>query len=356
MNLLNRQGAAAAFLYGLLALLLYLAGRMLEPFFNPALAALTAVIVCYPLHRRIIRLMKGKHPTLQSLLTIALVTVFLITPLLFIVSATVSEARAVVPEVQAGLKEAALRARAFADAHSNWRERLPPRLVERLESGSTALEARVQGAAEGILEWVAGSAAALARDILGFIIDLAVFLFFLFFFFRDGESMYRTLSAHLPMAENVRRRVVSKIQETVIGVVRGSVLTSLIQGLLGMIGYFFAGTRAAVLLGCMTALAGFIPGVGTALVWAPLCGFYLLTGAFGKAMFLLVWGVLLGGVDNVLRPFVVGGQSQMSFFWLTLALLGGLAVFGVKGLLIGPLAFALLPILLELSHGHAEQE
>ncbi|HAH05968.1 MAG TPA: hypothetical protein DCM05_05460 [Elusimicrobia bacterium] len=353
MGLVSRQGLALAFVFGTLLFLFYLAGRMLAPFSSPGLAALTAVIVCYPLHRRVVRWMKGRSPSFQALTTIGLVFFFLIVPLAFIVSATVSEARAVLPEVQSMVQAAAGRARGLLNARRDWRERLPARLVEHLESGSEDLEQRLQGVAEGFVGWVAASATSLARDILRLLVDSALFVFFLFFLFRDGEDMYRYVSGHLPMTDRLRGRVVAKIQETVIGVVRGSVVTGLLQGLLAMIGYALLGARAAVLLGCMTAVAGFVPIVGTALIWVPVCCFYLLAGSFGKAVFLLAWGLMLGGVDNVIRPFVVGSQFQMPFFWLTLALLGGLSVFGVLGLLIGPLAFALLPIFLEFYREHA---
>ena len=185
----------------------------------------------------VVRWMKGRSPSFQALTTIGLVFFFLIVPLAFIVSATVSEARAVLPEVQSMVQAAAGRARGLLNARRDWRERLPARLVEHLESGSEDLEQRLQGVAEGFVGWVAASATSLARDILRLLVDSALFVFFLFFLFRDGEDMYRYVSGHLPMTDRLRGRVVAKIQETVIGVVRGSVVTGLLQKILGPILY-----------------------------------------------------------------------------------------------------------------------
>jgi len=345
---MTAEQIARSFFFVLFLFLLYQAGSMMAPYFGPILAAFTMAVVCYPLHRRVGRLFKkNPRPTLHAILSILIVVVFMISPMIFVVSSTISEARAMAPEIKLRLQTKTYQARSWWTLRQDWRDRLPAPIVERLDESTEAIEGRLQRAAEGVLQFLVGSATDLAKDALAFLFNLFLFLLILFFLFRDGEAMFRYLSDHLPLNATVKARLEQKIEDTVIGVVRGSVVVGLMQGLFAMIGFAMVGTRASVLLGCLTAIASLIPAIGTAIIWVPVCIYYFVSGALGKGLFLLIWGIALGFVDNIARPIVVGQKAQMSFLWLSLALMGGLSVFGFKGLLLGPLIFALLPIFLE---------
>src|SRR5262249_34275627 len=115
------------------------------------------------------------------------------------------------------------------------------------------------------------------------------------------------------------------------------------------IGFLIVGTNGAFVLGFLTALATLIPAVGTALVWVPVGISYFLATAYFKAGFILAWGVLvIGLVDNLLRPFLVGAIAYMPFLLLFLGLLGGIKMFGPMGIILGPLILGLIPALLEI--------
>ncbi len=135
----------------------------------------------------------------------------------------------------------------------------------------------------------------------------------------------------------------------VVGVVRGAILTSMIQGIVASVCYLLVKNPSAFFLGFVTMIASIIPAVGSALVWGPLCIYYMSKAAFGKGLFILVWGLAVtGSIDNLLRPWLVGAKQNVPFFWLFFSMVGGIQTFGVFGLLIGPLVMAVLMLLLDV--------
>jgi predicted PurR-regulated permease PerM len=329
---------------------------MLAPFFGPLLGAVAAAIVCYPIHAWISRRLKRWNASLRALLSLLVVCLFVVAPLSFIVWSTVSESQAVLPEVKTTTHNVIAKVRDFQVRHRNWRDYLPRRAAERLDASAIHLQEKLATATETLVRVLAESAAELAKNLLGFLLDLALFLLVLFFLLRDGPDLVRQLQDLLPLSPAVKGRLIERVKGTVEGVVRGAAIVGLAQGLFALVGFFIVGTRAPVLLGCLTAVASLVPIVGTALVWVPVSLAYFATGSPWKGLFLVVWGVLIGVLDNVIRPLAVGRKANVPFLWLTFSLLGGLQVFGIKGLLLGPLIFAILPILLEIHRATLTQK
>lgn len=338
----------AAFFAALLLFILYQAARMLAPFFGPLLCAIAAAIVCYPVHAWISRRLKGWGASLRALVSLGVIWLFAVVPLTFIIWSTAAEIQAVLPEVKTATHSLIAKVATFQAQHRDWRDRLPRRIAERLDAGSMNLGEKLANASEAFLGFLAEGAAGLARNVLDFVFDLLLFLLALFFLLRDGPDMVRQLQDVLPLSAALKGRLAERTKDTVEGVVRGAVIVGLAQGFAAMVGFFIVGARAAVLLGCLTAVASLVPAVGTALVWVPVSLAYLVTGSIWKGVFLIAWGLMIGVLDNVVRPAAVGSKADIPFLWLTFSLLGGLQVFGLKGLLLGPLIFAILPILLDI--------
>ncbi len=343
-----RDRLVAWFSLAFLLFLAYQGLRLLEPFFSPILAAFTTVVMCYPLHRRIGVWLGKNRPDLQAGLSVLAVLLFLIGPLSLMITSTVNEAQDLLPQVKTTARETAETLRSHLRGSQTWKERVNPAIMSRLRQSSAEFEERLQSVVESGAQWIVGSAAEVAKNLAAFFVGLALFLFILYFLFRDGPAMYLQLRAALPLSSAAKNQLTTRIEQVVEGVVRGTLVVGMIQGLFAMVGFVMVGTRASVLLGCLTAIASLIPAVGTAITWVPVCVIYLVTGSLGKGLFILIWGLLLSVVDNVVRPYVVGKTFEMPFLWLTLALFGGLHVFGFKGLLLGPLIFGLIPIFLDV--------
>ena len=183
-----------------------------------------------------------------------------------------------------------------------------------------------------------------------FIFDLLVMFFTLFFLFRDGEKWFSFSHDLTPMSRSDKEHVMTRIHDTVIGVSRGWLLTGLIQGVTATVAYLAVGMDGAVLLGALTAFFGLVPGVGTVGIWVPVAIILLAKGLYWRSAFILVWGafVVVGLIDSIARPYLIGRRIELPLFVLFFALLGGVIVWGAKGVIIGPILVGIAPVLLDI--------
>ncbi len=175
-------------------------------------------------------------------------------------------------------------------------------------------------------------------------------IFVLFFMFRDGATMANHGQSLIPLRLQNKEQLSERIHETVKGLARGLFLTSLIQGALATVGYLIVGAEGAFLLGALTAAAGLFPVVGTLGVSIPAAIFFLLKGSYPKGLFLLFWGliVVVGIVDTLVRPYLIGKKFKLPLFAWFFSLWGGVEVWGAKGIILGPLLVAIAPSLLDI--------
>ncbi len=338
------------FLLILLVFMLGMAGLLLAPFFGVLLLAAVLAIVFYPLHGTIGRwTFLRKRPGLHALASDLTVLILFLLPVGLLVWAVVAESDALaalfvksVAKVEAWLQQT-------RTLPVSWINRLPPWLSAALESPSDALHgisSKLAGPSVGL---AARFGTQIARNTVQLLLHAALLVFALFFFFRDGEAWYREWNTLLPLPAVSKKRLDHKIHSTIIGVVRGSFITALAQSTVAVIGFALAGVPGSLLLGFLMFASTIIPAVGHALVWVPVSVYYLIAGAYGKAIFLTAWSLFVTGlIDNILRPFVVGSRLGMSVFWLFFGILGGLQLFGIKGVLLGPLIMTIIPVLFEL--------
>jgi predicted PurR-regulated permease PerM len=154
--------------------------------------------------------------------------------------------------------------------------------------------------------------------------------------------------SYVPLESDVKAYLAEHMGNTINSVLRGWFLTALAQGVLAIAGYLIAGVPSAILLGVLTSVAGLIPSIGTALVWGPVGLLLLSQGSIGMGIFLLIYGFfVISLVDNVLRPMLVGSHADLPFLYLVFALLGGFELWGLKGIILGPLLITIAPIVLE---------
>jgi predicted PurR-regulated permease PerM len=189
----------------------------------------------------------------------------------------------------------------------------------------------------------------LAQNVLLFAVNFVIVLVTLFFLLRDGADFSLRLRRLLPMDREHQERLFQNIVNAVTAVVHGCLLVAMVQGLLAGAAFWFTGVPYSALWGVATAFAALVPLGGTTLVTVPAIFYLFLQGENVKGVILLVWclGVVVA-VDNVLKPIFIGSRMQMPTIFLLFGILGGLAVFGALGLILGPVLFALLAALLDL--------
>ncbi|NPC55708.1 AI-2E family transporter [Caenimonas soli] len=182
----------------------------------------------------------------------------------------------------------------------------------------------------------------IGQNTLDFVVNFFVMLYVLYFLLRDGKTLSAQAQRALPLKPEHNRRLLNQFATVVRATVKGNVVVALVQGALGWLAFWFLGITGALLWGALMALLSLLPAVGAALVWGPVALYLLSTGSIWPALGLLAWGVLvIGLVDNVLRPILVGKETRLPDYLVLVATLGGLAVFGLNGFVIGPVIAAI---------------
>lgn len=328
-------------LVAILALLAFLVYRVFAPFLEPLVWAATLVVACHPLHVRLER--RLRRPTLAALVSTLVLTLALIVPALLILAAFVNQALEGVQYLQ----------RAGWQPLLGLLDRLP--LQRSLEALPVAIELDdikrlVTEALRRAVGWVADRAGGVLRDAVVLLLNLFVTLLATFYLFRDGRALVAygrdLLPGGLDRAE--RDRLLTIVRDVLFASVFSAFVVAAVQGALGGITFWALGLPAPVLWGIVMAVLSLLPLLGAWMVWAPAAVLLLLDGAWDRALALVVVGVLvIGTVDNVLRPYLISGRAQMSGLLVFIAVLGGIAAFGLVGAVLGPVLVAVAAAVLE---------
>jgi predicted PurR-regulated permease PerM len=196
---------------------------------------------------------------------------------------------------------------------------------------------------------ITARAFSIGQNTLNFLVDFFVMLYLLYFLLRDGKALAAEAAKALPFKPQHTRRLLDQFATVVRATVKGNVVVALVQGALGWLAFWVLGINGALLWGALMALLSLLPAVGAALVWGPVALYLLSVGSIGSGLGLAAWGVLvIGLVDNVLRPVLVGKQTRLPDYLVLISTLGGLAVFGLNGFVIGPVIAAIFIVAWDL--------
>lgn len=315
--------------YGCLLLLGYFLFLLLQPFLAPLTWA--AILAAF-FFRRYKRLEGRFGKTGAATLSTVAVTLIIVVPFVLIAIAFIQEASQTIG--QADL--AASSSKGVARLQQAWvwaqRQRFGRNLgsFEDFMKQTTAWLARV----------VANSAGDLLRNFLVVLVDLAIMLFALFFFFRDGDAIMRRLRGVLPFEPDFRERRIAEAADLVHASISSGSIVALAQGAVGGLAFAVLGVGAPVFWGVIMAFFALLP-LGAGVVWGPVAVWLLLTGQVGRSIALIVIGAgVIGLIDNLLRPALLSGRTEMNGLLVFLSLLGGLAAFGLLGLVLGPIIMA----------------
>ena len=175
-----------------------------------------------------------------------------------------------------------------------------------------------------------------------FVVSFFLMLYLLFFFLRDGSELAQRLKDAIPLRTEQKRALFSKFTIVIRAMFKGTILVAALQGVLGGIIFWFLGIPAAVLWGVVMAFLSLLPAVGSALIWLPVALYLLATGAVWQGLVLITYGALvIGLVDNLLRPFLIGMDTKLPDYVVLTSTLGGIAIFGLNGFVIGPVIAAM---------------
>jgi predicted PurR-regulated permease PerM len=339
---MTRQQLFSLVFFALLVLLLYQLGLMFEPFLFPSLWAGLLAHWAFPLHRRLTKLWHGNSAASAAILTLAVLTI------------------GVVPLVVMGLM---LAREAVAAEHAlrlwiagGGLQQLPDQLGTlpligtwlRNLGTTTSLQAlsteqSVVAGAKVLSQFFVGQMGDLLKNTLFLVTDFVVMLLVLFFLFKDGRHWLASLYELIPMEESHKHKILTRLDQTIRAVVKGMLVTAIVQGALAGLAYAMLAVPFPVVLTALTIILAPLPFGGTALIWGPVVLYLFWVGPVGKALVMLVWGVgVVSMVDQILRPWLIGQQVQIPTLLLVLSVLGGLALYGLLGLFVGPILVSLL--------------
>ena len=322
----------------LLALVTLAFGAILLPFYGTLLWSAIIALLFTPLYRLLLPHCR-QHRNTAALLTLLAVLLVLVLPLALITAALAREAAGMYQRIQSGEWNPALYFHGLFDALPAWVTTWLDRagLVD-----FDTLQRRLMAALAEGSQFIATQAFGIGQNTFEFVASVFITLYLSFFLIRDGHPIMRQLRGSIPLAPAHTRDLLGKFSTVIRATVKGNLLVAAIQGALGGLAFWFLGVNGALLWAVLMAFLSLLPAVGAALVWAPVAAWFLLTGAVWQALALAAWGVLvIGLVDNLLRPVLVGKDSGMPDYLVMISTLGGMAVFGINGFVLGPLITAM---------------
>lgn len=311
---------------------------ILWPFYQAVLWAAILAILFAPIYQRLVAAMR-QRPNLAAITTVTIILLVVILPSVLITVMLVQEALGVYERIRSGELN-------FAEYFRRVLEALPPWASDAMDSlditDLAALQERLSASMAAITQYLAPKAMDVGQNTLSFLVSFFIMLYLLFFLLRDGRHLAVRIRDAIPLQEELLRKLSSKFTTVVRATIKGNIVVAIVQGALGGLIFWLLDIHAPVFWAVIMAFLSLLPAVGTALVWLPVAVYFLVTGLTWQGLVLIAYGVLvIGLVDNVLRPMLVGKDTKLPDYVVLVTTLGGMAIFGLSGFVIGPLIAAM---------------
>ena len=323
---------------------------VISPFLGPILWAMVAAMLFQPIHARLLRVMP-ERTNIAAALTLFAIVAAVVIPALLIGSALINEAASFAERVRSGqIDVMAMLVRL--------RSEIPSWLVQRIGldrlNDLGALRDWIAGNFAASLQSVLGRALNLGQSAFAFVIGLGVMLYMTFFFVRDGKRIVGLVAASVPLDDRRGTALLDRFAAVVHAMIKGSLVVAAVQGLIGGIIFWAIGIPSALLWGVAMGFMSLLPAIGTGIVWVPVALYELATGAIWQGVALILCGLfVIGLVDNLLRPMLVGRDAKMPDYIVFVSTLGGLELFGFNGFILGPVIAGLFLAAWQLHAGEA---
>lgn len=316
-------------------------------FLSPILWAVILSLIFYPFYRRLYDLFRGRK-NLASMATVLIVMVVTAGPMVFFSGTLVKEIVGFYQQVGGWI--------AAKQYEAIWNRLLdsPLRIVwNKILEKTSALDIEIAPilgkAAQTFSQMIVGQIQSGAKNFLLFILTYLTTMIILFFFLRDGASLGRGLKDLFPMSRENKEMVFSRLSSTVSAVVRGQVVTGAAQGFLAGLAFWILGMPYPLFLALLIAFLAVFPIGGAVIVWLPSAAYLALSGMWIKGLVLFLFGaIVISTVDNLLKPLLIGEKTKIPTLFLFLAILGGIAFYGLMGIFLGPIMLALFLALIEI--------
>jgi predicted PurR-regulated permease PerM len=331
-------------LLALLVISVYLAFRVIRPFLDPIIIAVVLAPLVHPIYRWL-RARFGGRKSAAALVTCLIVVLVVIGPLSILGTALVKQGADAVKGLEERAQAGHLADLLGGPQVEEWLKRIGT-VLPMVDPARLDLPGLIRDFSSRIGQVLLAKGGQLLSGTGALLTRVVMMIFVLFFMVRDGEEMLAGLRSLSPLRADQEERLIARFRSVSRSAILGSLGTAAAQGAAAAVGMTLVGLPG-LFWGAILAFTSLIPFVGTALVWVPAAGYLLATGHPGKAVFWVLWSVLIiGMLDNFLRPILMKGEGGIGTLWMFFAVLGGLNLFGLVGLIYGPLVFGLCAVLL----------
>jgi len=336
-ELTSQKRLGNALFYGIVLVLAYLVFLIFQPFLVPLAWAVVLAVVSFPVYARLERRFSS---VLAAIVSTTAVTLVLIVPTLLVMFAFVRQGVDAVQAVQQGI----------ANGHFQWVNDLWSKIQHRFPDANPGdLSTVLRRYAEQTAGYVADRLGLILRHTAEFLFHLGVTILAMFYLYCDGERIVARLREVLPFEESHRDRMIHEARELIFASVMSSLVAAAAHGILGGIAFAVTGIKAPIFWGVMMGFFSLIPVIGSAIIWAPAAVSLMVSGHLAAGIVLLIiCGVIVGLVDNVIRPWLISGRAELGGLVVFISVLGGVSVFGMLGIVLGPIVIATGASLLDL--------
>jgi predicted PurR-regulated permease PerM len=326
------------------AIALYLCWLMLRPFISVLAWAIVLVIVFYPVHQRLA--LRFRRPGLSALVSCILVVLLAVLPLTVLTIALAEELAKVIPNLPDQISQLMNPQTSPFGRAAEW-------IQGRFGVDPIRSQDFMVNQLRRVSEFMLGFSLSIAGNIVTGIVKAFFVVFTMYYLFRDGDKIVNNLPAALPLKRPQSEAIITRTREVVNASVYGVVSIAALQGFLGGIAFWLLGIPSPLLWAVLMTFICMVPILGSFLVWVPLSIYLMVNGNWAKAVFLLLWGgFVISTIDNFLRPRLIKNQTRLHELFVFFSVLGGISVFGLLGIVLGPVVLAITLGLLQTFRVH----
>ena len=326
------------FLITLLVIVSLAFAVLVEPFSGAIVWGVVVAVLFRPVYERLLGLLPGRI-NLVAAITLVLILLLVVVPTILLGIALAQEAASIYLRIQAGDIDFGAVFEAFERSLPDW---IRVQLAAYGYNDFAGIRAEIEQSISAILEFLVTRLLSVGQGAFEFLLGLGVMMYLTFFLLRDGRALAERIEQIIPLGEAKRQILMEKVLIVIRATIKGSLIIAILQGSLGGLVFWALDIRGALLWAVLMGIFSLIPAIGTGFVWVPVAVFLIITGAVWQGIVLILCGVfLISMVDNIVRPILVGRDTRMPDYVVLISTLGGLQLFGINGIVIGPLVAAL---------------
>ena len=319
---------------------LYLCWLMLRPFIAVLAWAAVLVIVFYPVHKRLAE--KIKRRGLCALLSTTLVILIVVLPLTLLTVAVTNELAGAVRGLPSHMDQ-------LMDPTSAMSGRVTQWLHERFGLDAAGMQQFLVEQLRNYGSAIVGRSVGIMGNLLSAIVKTFFVIITMYYLFRDGDKIVEALPNALPFGAAQSEVLLARTSQVISASVYGVVTIALLQGFLGGLAFWALGVPSPLLWAVVLAFVCMIPLAGSFFVWLPAAIYLILTNHLTKGILLVIWGaVVISSIDNLLRPKMIKNQTKLHELFVFFSVLGGMSMFGLLGIVLGPVVLAITLGLLDM--------